>query len=661
MYEHVLSPIQIGGVSVPNRVVRTAHATGIGGGHMSPELIEYHAARARGGVGLTIIEILSVHPTSPASLNVFDPRLSGEYRQLVEACAPHGMKLFQQIWHGGHNSLPIDGSPPWSASDIPSPQVGVVPRPMSKGQIDEIVESYANTVKLCKDSGLNGVEIHGAHGYLPQQFLSANTNKRQDDYGGSLENRMRFLMEIMRACRVHAQDGFAVGVRLAADDTGGGIGPQENIAVTQALKAEGLVDFVNISLGNYHSFPKMIGGMHEPVGYELETAAPVAQVTGDIPSIVTGRYRTMEEVDQAIRTGQADLVGMTRATIADPDLVAKTKRGEESRVRPCIACNQGCVGQLLGPLRKVGCAVNAGAGFETQWGDDKLLPTETPKRVLVVGGGPAGMEAARVAAKRGHKVTLTEAMPDLGGTLDLASRAPTRQQFKDFLVWLQDEVYVEGVDVKLSTYVTEDDLARFAAEHVILATGAEPRMDGLQMSHPGEPIEGIELGHVISSNDLFSAPDADSHPSSHAGGATHALVIDDVGHYEGLAAAEHLAKSGTKVTMVTRLPTLAPDVRSALMVDPALTRLSEMDFSYHVGTRVLRTDGQSAELQAVTGGETWSVNADMVVFISLNRPRTDLLQSINDQSMPHTLIGDANAPRFLVSAVAEGNAAGRSI
>ena len=653
MYDHVLSPIDIGGVTVPNRVVRTAHATGIGDGHMSAELIEYHAARARGGVGLTVIEILSVHPTSPASLNAFDPRLPDEYGQLIDACAPHGMKLFQQIWHAGHNGSPLDGSPPWSASDIPSPQVGVVPTPMTKGQIDEIVAAYADTVKLCKDAGLNGVEIHGAHGYLPQQFLSANTNKRADEYGGSLENRMRFLLEIMRACREHAEDGFAVGVRLAADETAGGIGPEENIVVTQALNKEGLVDFVNVSLGNYHSFPKMIGGMHEPVGYELATAEPVTRATGDIPSIVTGRFRTLEEVDQAVRLGQADLVGMTRATIADPDLVVKTKRGDATRVRPCIACNQGCVGQLLSPLRKVGCAVNAGAGFETKWGDDKLEPAEAPKKVLVIGGGPAGMEAARVAAKRGHEVTLAEAMPDLGGTLELASRAPTRQQFKDFLVWMQDEIYAEGVDVLLSTYVTDDDLEVFAPQHVVLATGAEPRLDGLQMSHPGEPIEGIELGHVVSSNELFHDPGAVQ--------ATHALVIDDVGHYEGLAASEHLARSGAKVTMVTRLPTLAQDVRSALMVDPALERLGATDFSYHVGTRVLKTDGQSAELQAVTGGDSWSINADLVVFISLNRPRTELVAAIKERAIPLTVVGDANAPRFLVRAVAEGNAAARSI
>ena len=263
------------------------------------------------------------------------------------------------------------------------------------------------------------------------------------------------------------------------------------------------------------------------------------------------------------------------------------------------------------------------------------------------------MEAARVAAKRGHNVTLAEAMPDLGGTLDLASRAPTRQQFKDFLVWLQDEVYEEGVDVRLSMYVTDGDLANFNADHVILATGAEPRMDGLQMSHPGEPIEGFDLEHVTSSNDLFYDPSSTK--------ATHALVIDDVGHYEGLAAAEHLANAGAKVTMVTRLPTLAPEVRSALMVDPALERLGQKDFAYHVGTRVLKTDGQSATLQAVNGGTTWTVNADRVVFVSLNRPRNDLIDPIEAAGLPYTLVGDANTPRFLVRAVAEGNAAGRTI
>lgn len=392
--EHVLSPIEIAGVTVPNRVVRTAHATGIGAGTMTDELIEYHAARARGGVGLTIVEILAIHPSSPGSLQAFDPRMPAAYDKLMAACAPHGMKVFQQVWHAGHNGTPLDGSAPWAPSDIPSPQVGLVPRPMSKAQIDDIVAAYAAAARLCKDAGLDGVEIHGAHGYLIQQFLSANTNKRDDAYGGPLENRMRFMLEVMRAVRAEvAGDGFAVGVRLSADETAGGVGPGENQACVAALEAEGLVDFVDVSLGNYHSFPKLIGGMHEPVGYELETAVPVTE-KASVPTLVTGRFRTLEEADQVIRLGQADLVGMTRATIAEPDLVKKTIAGDVDRVRPCIACNQGCVGQLLGPERRVGCAVNAAAGQELKLGDDKLPAIDTARHVVVVGGGPAGMEAA---------------------------------------------------------------------------------------------------------------------------------------------------------------------------------------------------------------------------------------------------------------------------
>lgn len=652
MYDHVLSPVDLGGVTVPNRTVRTAHATGLGGGSLNDDLIAYHEARARGGFGLTVMEILAVHPSSPGTLNAFDPTLPKGYDKLMDAVRPHGMKVFQQIWHAGHNALPLDGSPPWSPSDVPSPQVGVVPRPMSKTQIDDIVAAFAAAARLCRDSGLDGVEIHAAHGYLIQQFLSPNSNRRGDEYGGSLENRMRFLLEVMRAVRAEAvRPGFAVGIRLAPDLTRGGVGIDENVAVIRALEAEDLADFVNISLGNYHSFPKMIGGMHEVVGYELKTSDPIGR-GATVPVIVTGRFRTLEEADQVVRQGQADLVGMTRASIADPALVVKTRSGRAGRVRPCIACNQGCVGQLLGVERRVGCAVNAAAGFERTLGDDRLTPAAEPGSVLVVGGGPAGMEAARVAARRGHRVTLAEAQPDLGGTLNLAEKAPRRQSIGDIARWLEGEIYEEGVDVRLSTYMTEDDLDAFAADHVILATGAEPRLDGVQLSHPGEPIEGAGLGHVVSSNGLMSMRSING---------TRALVVDDVGHYEGLATAEYLLQAGLTVTFVTRLPAVAPLMRSALMVDPALERLGNEAFTHHVGTRVLAVDGQSAVVQPVTGGECRRIEANLVVLVSLNRPRLELVGALEARGIPYTPVGDANTPRFLVRAIADGNRAGRTV
>ena len=650
MYENVLRPVVIGGVKVPNRVVRTAHATGFADGEMNDRLIAYHEARAKGGVGLTIIEIMGVHPSSPGSLLAFHPNMMEGHKRLVDRLQPYEMKVFQQIWHAGHGSVPIDGEVPWSPSDVPSVIDGRVPRPMSKVQIDEIINSYCRATLVCKRAGLDGIEVHAAHGYLVQQFLSANSNKRQDDYGGNLENRMRFLLEVMRACHAEAEDGFAVGLRLSADLVNRGVGPEENEAVVDALMTEGIADFINMSLGSYQSFPKFIGGMHEPVGYELETAVPPGR-RRDVPVIVTGRFRTLEEVDAVIRRGDADLVGMTRATLADPELVNKSRARQEDRVRPCIACNQGCLGQLMARTG-VGCAVNAAAGFERKLGDDKLVSTKTVKTVLVIGGGPAGMEAARVAAKRGHRVILVEATAYLGGTLRYAGMAPTRQQFNDFVHWAQAEIYREGVDVRLSTYVAEEDVGTFMPDHVILATGAEPRLDGVQLSHPGDPIEGVDLPHVLSSNDLFTAVEIN---------ATRALVIDETGHYEAMAVAEHLIAKEIPVNFVTRHKSFAPDMEGPHMTEPFLERMAHKPFAYHINTRVLKVDGQSAMLQSIHGGAEWQINADIVVFVSLNRPRDELAGSLDQAGIPYTLVGDVRTPLFLVAAVAQGNEAGRSV
>jgi len=650
MYEHVLSPITIGGVEIPNRVVRTAHATGMAMGEMNERLIAYHEARARGGVGLTILEIMGVHPSSPGSLLAFHPDIVDGHKRLMETLEPYDMKVFQQLWHAGHGSVPMGGDAPWSPSDVPSVIDSRVPRPMTKMQIDEIVDCYGHAARVSKEAGLHGIEVHAAHGYLVQQFLSANSNRREDDYGGSLENRMRFLLEVMRACYAEAENGFAVGLRLSHDLVNRGVDVETNAAVVNTLMAEGITDFVNLSLGSYQSFPKFIGGMHEPSGYELETAVPVGQHS-KVPVIVTGRFRTLEEVEQVIRRGDANLVGMTRATLADPELVNKTRAGQEDRVRPCIACNQGCLGQLM-DRSAIGCAVNAAAGFEETLGDDKLVPARTSRKILVIGGGPAGMEAARVAAKRGHHVTLAEAMADLGGTLRYAAIAPTRQQFYDYVRWAETEVYAEGVDVRLSTYVTEEDLQKLAPDHVILASGAEPRLDGVQLSHPGDPIEGIELPHVVSSNQLFASPEVR---------ATNAVVIDETGHYEAMAAAEHLVSQGASVTYITRHRSFAPDMEGPHMTEPFLERMAGKPFEYFVNSRVLRVDGQSASVQSIHGGIEKQVNADLVVFVSLNSPRDELVPALEAAGITYSYAGDVRTPLFLVAATAQGNEAGRAV
>lgn len=654
MLTHVHTPFKIAGVEIPNRVVRTAHATALGA--MNEDLIAYHLARARGGVGLTFIEILSVHPTSPAALNIFDPGLPDRYRRLVDEVRPTGMKLFQQLWHAGHNGLPLDGSPPWSASDIPGPTIGAPPIPMTQAMIDEIVGAYAHTAAQCREWGLDGVEVHCAHGYLPSQFLSANNNDRDDDYGGVFENRARFMLEVVRAVRGAVPKDFPVGVRVAPDLVEGGVGPTDSLRAVQLLETEGLIDFVDISAGNYQSFPKMIGGMHEPTGYEMPTSLPIAEGVKS-PRIVTGRFRTLEEADQVIRAGEADLVGLTRAHIADPDLVRKTLAGHPEQVRPCIACNQGCVGNLLGPRRRLGCVVNPAVGFEIRMGDDLLTSVADPRTVYVVGGGPAGLEAARTAALRGHRVILAEAEPTLGGTVKLAARAPTRHGMIDFVSWLEAEVYRLGVEVRLSTYLDAEDILQSAPDAVIIAAGAAPRMDGVQASNPGEPILGMDRPNVISSNDLFSRAGRDWGRS--------AVVVDDVGHYEGVACAEHLIKQGLAVTYVSRHPAFAPLVETALMTEPALQRLSSGPFTLRLRSRAVSIgdDGVVIGPTYLPAGSNLgeTAPADVVVFVSANRPNRELYDALVGRVGNLRIIGDANAPRFLETAVREGRVAGAAI
>jgi len=374
---------------------------------------------------------------------------------------------------------------------------------MTKGMIDEIVEAYAAAAVRCEAAGLHGVEVHCAHGYLVQQFLSPNANRRTDEYGGSFENRARFLMDVMRAVRAATGPNFAVGARLSPDGASGGVHLDDNQNVIPLLEEEGLVDFINVSQGSYYAFPKMIGGMHEPVGYEMDLSEQITRIA-TVPTMVTGRVRTLEEADQIVRTGGADLCGMTRAHIADPDIVIKTQEGREEEIRPCIACNQGCVGNLLGPAGRMGCVVNPGVGFELSVGDDHIGTAEVAKKVLIIGGGPAGMEAARVAALRGHQVTLAEATTELGGMVNFAAKLPKRHGIADLTVWLEAEIYRLGVDVRLSTYLEAGDVAAFGADHVIVATGSSPRMDGVQVTNPGLPAQHMKQSHVLSSVDLLT-------------------------------------------------------------------------------------------------------------------------------------------------------------
>jgi 2,4-dienoyl-CoA reductase-like NADH-dependent reductase (Old Yellow Enzyme family)/thioredoxin reductase len=655
---NVLSPISIGAVAIKNRIFRSAHGTAFGSS-MNERRIAYHSARARGGVGLSVLEALSVHPSSPlglADLNLWSGEEKGEgYKRLIDACAPYGMKLFQQLHHYGANSIPPDGSPPWSASDIPGIFAGIVPIPMTKAMIDAVVEGFADSAVQCERFGIDGVEIHAAHGYLLAQFLSANTNRRDDEYGGSLENRSRIILEITTAIRKSVSREFIIGIRLGDDIIKGGTHGDDHAWLCRELQERGLIDYVSLTLGNYSNVDKIASGMYDPPGYELPYAELVTRKT-TLPTLVAGRFGTLEQADEVICSGAADMVGMTRAHIADPDLIRKTLDGRLAEIRPCIGCNQVCVANVTHGI-PLGCTVNIGAGSEATAGDEHLSKVAAPRRVAVVGGGPAGLEAARVAALRGDKVTLFEARPALGGNLLYASLAPTREPIGDILVWLESELLRLGVDVRLNSLAHADDIQAINPDRIIVATGSRPRMDGIQLMAPGEPIIGFDQPHVLSSNDLFSDPARTFEKT--------AVVIDDLGHYEAIAVAEYLISHGVGVTLVTTKPSLAPGAELAMMSEPALRRMTPKGLRVIDRSRVLEITKHSVII-APTYLPTETnireqIEARLVVYVSHNRPENSLAKDLGIRGLQVKIIGDAVSPRFLQAAMLDGHQAGASI
>ncbi len=651
--KHVTSPVNIGPVEIKNRIVRTGHGTGLGGGTMSDTLIEYHAARAKGGVGLTIIELLSVHSSAYPFLIAGAPGIVEGYRKLMERVRPYDMRIFQQIGHLGNEIPQADGSPPWSASDSIGAFVGIPAEPITKQQISELVDCYVAAARDCAAGGLHGVELHMAHGYLVQQFLSPLHNRRTDEYGGSFENRTRLAVELATAVREALPKSMALGVRLSPENIEGGLIAEDISRIANLLSDKGLVDYVNLTVGTDYAMHKIIGAMHEPMGYELPNAAPV-KATSTIPLLVTGRFRTLQDAEQVIAAGEADLVALTRAHIADPDIVKKTLEGREDEIRPCIGCNHGCIGGLL-DHGAIGCAVNVAVGAEATLAEELIETAANPKKVLVVGGGPAGMEAARVAALRGHKVILAEATGDLGGCISIARRAPRRVGIGDITDWLEREIFRLGVDVRLGTYVTASDVREMEPDIVIVATGSSPRMDGRQHLTPGYIATGMQQPEVISSHELLMA-------RSNRDWGRQAVVFDDTGHYEAVAAAEYLTEKGIAVTFLSSFSSFAPKLESSLSATPALERLAKGDFKLVTYAKLLSVeDNGQVKVTQRFGGQEFTTQADTVVFVSQNAANRELQDDLAEDSIKVIPVGDARSPRFLQTAIREGHLAARNI
>lgn len=649
--EHVLSPLTINKVEIKNRVLRTAHGTSMGYGDLSDDLIAYHEARAKGGVGLSLVEASSVHWSGPMTMHAWDDSVIPRYQKLIKAVHAHGMKMFSQINHMGiHGGAPWQR--PWSASENTVPVNPLMQTyAMSKDDIAEMVDAFVQAARRAVEGGMDGVEVHAAHDFLIQQFISTKHNRREDEYGGSFENRMRFFIEILHALRKQVGPDFVLGVRVGPHNFPGGLNVEEHVEIGNRILQEGVLDYINVSHGSSYNGHKIIGAMHEPIGYEIPFSEQVTCLT-DLPTFVTGRFRTLEEVDAIISAGKADMVGMTRAHIADPDIVKKTMEGRANEVRPCIACNQVCIGGLS--KGRVGCAVNAAAGQELTLNEDLIEPADPVKKILVVGGGPGGMEAARVAALRGHQVSLADGSDALGGTLRVARLAPKHEAMGDIADWLEAEMERRSVNVMLNTWVNADMIREAAPDEVILATGAAPRMDGKVDAAPDHEVDGTDRDHVVSTQQLLTG--------RHNQIGETAVVLDDVGAYEAIGAAEFMLERGANVTFVTTKPMLAPRMVSFGTQVPTQERLMATG-RFNLVTRAhVKSIGED---RVVIGSlDNWpdqTVDAETVVLVTLNQPNNGLAEEIEAMGIPVHVVGDAGGPEFTPNAVAKGHMAGRTV
>ena len=646
-YENLFEPLQVAGVTIPNRIVRTAHGTGLSG----EGLIAYHEARARGGVGMSILHSSGVHADVPAGNPVYDDAVIPSFEQLMERIRPLGMRVFQQLNHRGAAYAPT-GSVHWAPSAVPNPLIGIVPTPMTRAMIDEVVESFASAARRCKEGGLDGVEVHGASGYLVQQFLSPATNHRSDDYGGSVENRTRFLREILAAIRSEVGDDYPVGVRFSVEEyVPGGLHPEDHLEIAKMV--EPFVDFVDAHTGAYWRFYKLLSPMDDPLGYEVPTSEVMTRAL-DVPTIVSGRIMTLDLASHLVESGVADMVSIVRGLIADPNLVEKSRTGREHEIRPCIGSNFGCVGSRM-TTGRTGCVVNVAAGNELTTTHDPEDRVEHPKRVMVVGGGVAGLEAARTAAIRGHDVVLHEANRHLGGQVTIAATAPHRADIGAITRWLGDEIERLGVTVKLGSFVDPDMVAADPPDEVVIATGSSPRRDGFQIATPTEPIPGADRRHVFTSWDVFGF-------GGRATVGSRAVVFDDTGTFEAVSVAEKLLAEGASVTFVSRHEGIGARVPfPPATVLPARERLMSGDFDFVGASNLLAIGEDTVTIGSPFTDRVREIPADTVVLVGYNHPNREVADALAEIGISCHVIGDAAGGNGIQNAIGEAAAMARNL
>jgi 2,4-dienoyl-CoA reductase-like NADH-dependent reductase (Old Yellow Enzyme family)/thioredoxin reductase len=658
LYKNLFQPLELRHRTLENRIVFGAHTANMSDLGLPGERHRaYYEERAIGGAAMIVVEPMPVHPTAVLTRGNFrhcDDAVIPYFRTITDAVHEHGTTILQQLYHvGQHGDSDLSFMPHWSPSGLASYHDSDGSHVMRESEIHEVIECFTNAAKRCQTAGFDGVDLFAAYNALLDQFWTTWSNKRDDQWGGSLENRCRLSVSIVNSIREACGEDFIIGMSISYSEETPYILTLEQMQEVIALHDKtGNLDYVSCGAGNYIDYERLMATFVYGEKQGLPLAAALKSVVEHAKITAECHIRTPENADYALASGDSDLVSIVRGQIADPHWVNKTREDRHNDIRGCISCNQMCWGRRSRDYW-ISCLVNPSAGREFEWGGDRFEITTEVKKVLVVGGGPAGMEAARVAAERGHNVTLTEALGDLGGQFRLAGLAPRRGQITELIGWYLRQFEQLGVEVQYFSPMDEQDILEFGADEVVLATGSMP--DGLARQRwlpEAEQLPGLENGGVYSCEEVFR---------DQAELGQSVILLDEGGNWRGLGTAWHLAERGHKVTIVTCDEMIGKELFRTTVDSKIRATLKKLGTEFLIESIIEQWHGDHATVRSLLDSSTIRIDASAIVTATTNTVFNDVELALAESDIRFHVIGDCAAPRSAPFAFHDGRKVGLSL
>ena len=670
-FPRLLSSGKLGRFETKNRVWMTSHATLLVKDHLFTDAhVDYYVERAKGGAAVITMEAMAVHESTqpyPGKAFAFDPRMVKEFRKIAAAVHNHGTLILAQAWHRGRQTNSVTSRVPvWAPSAIPCSVYREMPKVMSQEDIEQIIHGYRLTARHAIEGDLDGIELGAAsHGYLLNQFLSPATNHRQDEYGGSLENRLRIVLRIIDAAREETGSNAIVGLRINSDDgMAGGLGPVQWAEIAQRLTATGKLDYISCSQGTYLNRMMIYPTSPEQHGFQMAATRQV-KASVNVPVVGVGRITTPDEAEAILRAGDCDFVGMTRALIADAFWVRKAEQGQADKIRPCVGANW-CMESIFAHA-PIACIHNPSVGREKQLSEEHTVPATTRKNVAVVGAGPAGLRAALTASRRGHQVTLIERSTELGGQVAWMGRVQSARELADTVGWLIAQLRDTDVEIYRGSVATPELLAEAGYDTVVVATGSTHLKHGWSPLQParwhGPDMPGSEQAWVVSCAEVLGLAEP-LREGKAAGFAKRALVVDTLGARHGVLTAEYLARAGWQVQFATQLGQAAPNLAASRDWGKTYGMLRRLGVTFTTDHDLASIGDHAVTLLDVFTKEPLQIDRlDALVLVNGARAEDSLyhaLRSAPGHVAVH-MIGDAVAPRRINDAIFEAELIARKI